>query len=134
MKSTFDKLSSEFSLHRISATDGTTLDIASNPHIHDLFSLANWTYGKAIGNPYQDHAYRPSVLGCAYSHYSIWKTIASESASESTHNDKAAHNNNFYVVFEDDITIEESFNASKWLQLRGERDQMNERGELRKYE
>lgn len=63
----------------------------------------------ASGNPYQDHAYRTSVLGCAYSHFRTWERIdvSSRSYEEGRGLSKGeglvGEQSQMYLVLEDDV-------------------------------
>ena len=54
---------------RFSAIDGLLYDFS-----HDLRLFVN-TDLNIIKNPYKSHEFRKGVLGCALSHYKIWKII-----------------------------------------------------------
>ena len=93
-------ITSNFFLDRFPAVDGARLDLVNNESIRSLFSLDSWFYGKAEGNPYQDHGYRANVLGCAYSHYLLWKDIAKTPSTDASI---------LHVVFEDDVEVTSHF-------------------------
>lgn len=64
------------------AYDGLQLDL--NLEIKNLFL-------------YNDFNNRKNIIGCALSHYNIWLDLIKESDT------------NFYIIFEDDITLKENF-------------------------
>ena len=59
--------------------------IVENKNIYELFKDNNFRYNK-------------SVIGCFYSHYNIWKQLIQEKTID------------FYVIFEDDISLCNNFN------------------------
>jgi len=71
----------DISYELVKAVDGSTLTIT--PEIMNLF----------IGNDFEN---RKGVIGCALSHYYLWKQLVSDSVE-------------YYVVLEDDITITPDF-------------------------
>lgn len=78
---------------RFSAVDGQVYDFS-----HDLRLFVN-TDLSIIKNPYKSHEFRKGVLGCALSHYKIWKIINSDSNKT----------NDTFMVLEDDIQIVDNF-------------------------
>lgn len=67
----------------ITAVDGSTL--IPTEDIYKLF------YGN-------DFNYRTGVIGCALSHYNLWKRLLDDA------------DNNYYIIIEDDVTICNNFN------------------------
>jgi len=86
---------------RFSAIDGKKLDI-TDESVTKLFPLDVSTERKM----YESHRHQPGVLGCAMSHYKIWKKMLEETKSKS----------DTWLVLEDDVEFTPEF-ASKWPQL-----------------
>jgi GR25 family glycosyltransferase involved in LPS biosynthesis len=112
---------------RVPATDGSLLDLANSPRLSRLFSLEGWRYGGAGGNPYQDHAYRTGVLGCAHSHFTTWGAIGSSAAArdEATglrSGDRVSGpGSQIYLILEDDVELAGPFweDRGNWGDLVG---------------
>ncbi len=82
----------------IEAVDGSKLEVTDE--ITELFA----------GN---DFGSRKGVIGCALSHYGLWKQLAADDA------------NPFYTIFEDDVTLAEGFKeklAEAQAQAEGDAD------------
>ena len=114
---------------RMAASDGKTLDLVNTPLLAQLFSLKNWKYGGAVGNPYQDHAYRSNVLGCAHSHFRAWEFVAKSSEiyerSSSINGGDLLYgeDSQIFLILEDDVDFNETFfspNSSVWDNLLAE--------------
>ena len=52
-----------------------------------------------------DFAYRKGIIGCAYSHYKLWKQLLEDDEHD------------FYVIMEDDITVKKEF-KKKLMELK----------------
>ena len=78
---------------RFSAIDGRFYDFS-----HDLRLFVNIDLS-IIKNPYKSHEFRKGVLGCALSHYKIWKIINCDSNN----------NNDIFMILEDDIQFVDNF-------------------------
>ena len=78
---------------RFSAIDGRTHDFSQDLRLFVNIDLS------IIKNPYKSHEFRKGVLGCALSHYKIWKIINCDSNN----------NNDIFMILEDDIQIVDNF-------------------------
>ena len=83
-------------LIRFPAVDGKTYDFKDDMH---LFNLRQLPF-KAQRNPYQNHGYKAGVLGCALSHFNIWKKLVETDQQKE---------NDFILVLEDDIKLCDNF-------------------------
>ena len=93
-------------LERFDAFDGSHPDMVKDL-LHDewtrwLFDLSTWRGSRQ--NPYQDHGFVFSVLGCTMSHYRVWERIVSDDSLEDL---------DAVMVLEDDVFISEDFPA-RW--------------------
>ncbi len=75
--------------HRFDAVDGRLLDPGKLGGVFDLAS-------RLLRHPLRPDRYRTGVLGCALSHYGIWRELASRQDLEPDQH---------YLVLEDDVTF-----------------------------
>ncbi|GMH86989.1 hypothetical protein TrST_g1496 [Triparma strigata] len=101
---------------RISASDGNRLDLVNDESVSGLFSLQDWRYGGAVGNPYHDHAYRSNVLGCAHSHYRTWQIVAKPPVPGRISDEIWGEASPIHMVLEDDVVFDENVGVY-WSEL-----------------
>ena len=94
----------------------SSLDLVNDESVSGLFSLQDWRYGGAVGNPYHDHAYRSNVLGCAHSHYRTWQIVAEPPVPGRISDEIWGEASPIHMILEDDVVFDENVGVY-WSEL-----------------